>query len=310
MYELCVISGKGGTGKTSVLASFAALATNAVLADADVDAADLHLVLGPKVRHEEDFLGGYIASIDPDICTGCGECLARCRFDAITRDFQVKNPGCEGCGVCEHFCPSGAITMRRRKSGRLYVSDTRHGIMVHAKLGIAEENSGLLVSRVRAVARETAEDTGADLVLVDGPPGIGCPVIAAVTGATGVLIVTEPTLSGAHDAKRVAGLAAHFGIPAFLSVNKWDLNPLQCEQIEKEAREAGVEPLARVPYDAAVTGAMVEEKSVVEFSDTGAAAAIRDLWKAVLQRLGNTAPAFADLRGRNGAGDGVVGIGG
>lgn len=290
MKELTVISGKGGTGKTSIVASFAALAKNKVIADADVDAADLHLILAPEIKHEEDFKGGHTARINHDICTGCGECIQRCQFNAITPEFDVDNISCEGCGVCVYFCPVEAIEFPQNICGKWYISETRFGPLVHAKLGIAEENSGMLVTIVRNQAKALGEKRGFDLVIVDGPPGIGCPVIAATTGSSAVLIVAEPTLSGLHDLERVGKLAAFFKIPTLVCVNKFDLNPEIADQIEDHAGRHRMHFMGRIPYDRAVTHAMVDEKSLVEFSDTKGAQAVRELWNRVedfLNKIGS-----------------------
>jgi MinD superfamily P-loop ATPase len=281
MKELTIISGKGGTGKTSVMASFAALAQNKVLADADVDAADLHLILAPDIKHEEDFKGGRIAQIDLDKCTECGECRERCQFNAISPEFVVDKIDCEGCGVCVHFCPVEAIDFPQSICGKWYISETRFGPMVHAKLGIAEENSGLLVSLVRNQAKVLAEEQGLDTIIVDGPPGIGCPVIASITGTNAVLIVTEPTLSGLHDLQRVGGLTAHFKIPTFACVNKFDLNEEMSDQIAEYCVSKNIGFVGRIPYDTAVTYAMVASQSIVEFSDGNVSKAIREIWHKV-----------------------------
>lgn len=285
MKELTIISGKGGTGKTSVVASFAALAQNKVLADADVDAADLHLILAPDIKHEEDFKGGRVAQIDPERCTECGECLERCQFHAISPAFVVDKINCDGCGVCVHFCPAEAIDFPQSICGRWYISETRFGPMVHARLGIAEENSGLLVSLVRNQARVLAEEQGLETIIVDGPPGIGCPVIASITGTNAVLIVTEPTLSGLHDLDRVAGLAAYFKIPTFACVNKYDLNEEISHQIAAYCAGKNIGFVGRIPYDTAVTYAMVASKSMVECSDGQVSKAMREIWHKVERLL-------------------------
>jgi MinD superfamily P-loop ATPase len=285
MKELTIISGKGGTGKTSVVASFAALAENKVLADADVDAADLHLILAPEINHEEDFRGGRTAQIDPDKCIECGECLDYCQFNAIGSDFVINKIDCEGCGVCVHFCPVEAIDFPQNICGKWYISETRFGPMVHAKLGIAEENSGLLVSLVRNQAKVLAEDRGFETIVVDGPPGIGCPVIASITGTSAVLIVTEPTLSGLHDLERVGGLADHFKIPTLACVNKFDLNEDMSNQIADYCAQNQIELVGRIPYDTAVTHAMVAGKSIVEFADGDVSNAIKGIWNRVEQYL-------------------------
>ncbi len=293
--ELVVISGKGGTGKTSIVASFAALAKKAVLADCDVDAADLHLVLEPTIVRTEQFSGGKRARIMPEECTACGKCRELCRFDAIyfdgpandkaQRTFRVDPIACEGCGVCAWFCPEKAIEFAPAVNGKWYISDTRHGPMVHAALGIAEENSGKLVSTVRAEARKLAEKQGLETIIIDGSPGIGCPVIASITGANLVLIVTEPTLSGKHDMERVADLAKHFDIPTMVCVNKWDLNEQIAGEIQSLAEKRGIGVAGRVRYDRAVTQAQINRKSIVENQSDGPAADIRETWSRVCEAL-------------------------
>ncbi|MGB5619991.1 MAG: ATP-binding protein, partial [Desulfobacterales bacterium] len=233
MHELIVISGKGGTGKTSLVAAFASLAENKVLCDADVDAADLHLVMAPDIRQREPFTSGHTAVIENKRCTECGLCRELCRWDAIAEDFAVDAVACEGCGVCVHFCPEKAIDFPENSCGEWFVSETRFGPMVHARLGIAEENSGKLVALVRQEARKLAEARGVNLILTDGPPGVGCPVIASMGGASGVLIVAEPSVSGVHDMERVVQLAAHFNVPAMVCVNKFDINTEKSRQIEE-----------------------------------------------------------------------------
>lgn len=288
MKELVVISGKGGTGKTSLTASFAALAQNAVLADCDVDASDLPLVLAPEILHREEFRSGHGATIRAEDCVGCGRCAAVCRFDAIAESFRPSDgarvfavaPGaCEGCGACVWNCPAHAIDFNERTCGEWFVSDTRHGPMIHARLTPGAENSGKLVHLVREQARDLAKRENRGLVLVDGPPGTGCPVIAAVTGAHGVLVVTEPTVSGAHDLARVLELASHFKIPAALCVNKWDIHPEQADRIEAEARAAGATPVGRVRYDKAATAAQRQGLAVVEAGAGPLADDIRAAWK-------------------------------
>jgi MinD superfamily P-loop ATPase len=265
MKELVIISGKGGTGKTSIVSAFAALAENKVLCDADVDAADLHLIMAPEILERHDFKGGNKAVIDKDKCTECGLCRQLCRWDAISEDFEVAPISCEGCGVCWYFCPEKAIEFPQKTCGEWYISETRFGPMVHARLGIAEENSGKLVTLARQEAKKLGEARGLDLILTDGPPGIGCPVIASIGGASAVLIVAEPTVSGRHDMERVAQLAAHFRVPALLSINKFDLNSDEAKAIEQVATEHNIRVLNRVPFDPAFTKAMVQGKTIVEF---------------------------------------------
>ncbi|HPV48546.1 MAG TPA: ATP-binding protein [Smithellaceae bacterium] len=281
MKELVVISGKGGTGKTSVTASLAALASSPVIADCDVDAADLHLVLQPQIRESHEFLSGHEAVIRPADCSGCGICMDLCRFDAVRPDedvFIIDPIACEGCNVCVHFCPEQAIDFPQSLSGKWFISDTRLGPMVHAKLGVAAENSGKLVSLVRNEAKRVAGEENRKIVIVDGPPGIGCPVIAAITGASKVLVVTEPTVSGEHDLERVLHLARHFEIPASVCVNKWDINPEAAGRIEQKALALGARLAGRIRYDPDVTRAQIENKAVVE-TDAPSAEDIRQVWE-------------------------------
>lgn len=285
MRELVVISGKGGTGKTSVAASLAVLADRPVIADCDVDAADLHLVFPPVVREQNEFYSGHLALIRSDICTGCGTCRSVCRFEAVGRvDIApggsvcfIDSTACEGCGVCVRFCPAGAIDFPERHCGQWMVSDTRVGPMVHGRLGTAAENSGRLVSLVRNEARRVATADDRSSIIIDGPPGIGCPVIASVTGASMVLAVTEPTLSGEHDLKRVMELTSHFGIPTWVAVNKWDLNPEITLRIEREAVESGAKLAGRIRYDQGVTDAQINGRAVVE-TDAPSAYDIVKIW--------------------------------
>ncbi len=279
--ELVVISGKGGTGKTSITASFAFLAEKKVMVDCDVDAADLHLILNPRIQSDEGFDGGRKAFIDHKICTGCGECVRLCRFDSIDENYSVGLLACEGCGVCAHFCPEKAIEMRPHESGRWFVSETDAGPFVHAKLGMAEGNSGKLVSILRKKAKEIAEEKGFELIVVDGSPGTGCPVIATVTGASFLLIVTEPTVSGIHDMKRALELAGHFRIRSAVCVNRGDINMERTAGIEKFCSSQNIEFFGIIPYDRDVTAAQMDGKSVVEYSTGPAASAIRALWGKV-----------------------------
>jgi MinD superfamily P-loop ATPase len=280
MKEIVIISGKGGTGKTTMTAAFAALAKNKVMADCDVDAADLHLILNPEIQHEEDFYSGKTAFIRENDCTQCGKCVEVCQFDAISPDFVVDPIACEGCGVCVWFCPVNAIDFNDNLSGRWFISNTRFGPMVHAKLGIAEENSGKLVSLVRRQAKLLAEQENLDYIIVDGAPGIGCPVISSITGANAVLVVTEPTLSGRHDLERVVSLAAdHFQIPTFVCVNKFDLNEELTDQIEQYCQENNIGFVGKIPYDTMVTEAMVQRKTIIEFSDGQIAREIIRIWE-------------------------------
>jgi len=295
MKELVVISGKGGTGKTSIVASFAALAESKVLADCDVDAADLHLVLEPEIEYTEDFSGGKRASIISQKCEHCGKCYDVCRFDAVKRsadldevasvDYQIDPISCEGCGVCVRVCPKDAIAFEPAINGQWYRSRTRHGPLVHAKLGIAEENSGKLVTLVRNQAKEIAEQGNLNLIIIDGSPGIGCPVIASITGADLVLVVTEPTQSGKHDLERVTALTGHFGIPTLVCINKWDLNPEVTSEIEALPRKRSARIAGKVRYDNAITEAQIRKLSVVEYAKNGVVEDIKALWGEVSRAL-------------------------
>lgn len=301
MKELVVISGKGGTGKTSLIASFAALAKPAVVADCDVDAADLHLVLGPQIKRREDFVGGSKARINAELCMAHGQCRELCRFGAIELDgpanervpqtCRIEPLACEGCGVCVDHCPKHAIAFEPVVCGQWFISQTRCGPMVHAQLGVAAENSGKLVTHLRRTAQQLAAEHRLELILCDGSPGIGCPVIASLTAASLALFVVEPTVSGVHDFRRVAELARQLGVPGMLAVNKADLNDAMAAQLEALARQFGMSVAGRVPYDPAVTRAQVARRAVVEVSDGPAAAAIRRVWAEVSQCLQASSPA-------------------
>lgn len=281
MKELVVLSGKGGTGKTSVVASFAYLAQNTILADCDVDAADLHLILSPEINHEEDFYGGETAHIDKDLCTECGKCIEVCRFDAIPDSYDIDRFSCENCGICAHFCPEKAIEMNENISGKFFISDTRNGPLVHARLGIAEGNSGKLVSRVKDQARRIAKENKYETLIVDGPPGIGCPVIASLSGASLVLIVCEPTVSGIHDMKRVVEVIEHFRIKTLVCINKYDLNHEKVREIKDYCMIKGIDIIATIPYDKNFTIAQIAGKSIVEFTDNSASQLIKKMWEDI-----------------------------
>jgi MinD superfamily P-loop ATPase len=329
MKELVILSGKGGTGKTSVAASFAVLADHPVIADCDVDAADLHLILSPQVRERHEFRSGHEAAIRQELCIGCGLCQTHCRYGAVVRAsdaglvptgrvpsadcddcvscerscpakvldmiramreaggetetmaYAIDPVACEGCGVCVRVCPAQAIEFSERLCGEWMISDTRCGPLIHARLGIAAENSGKLVSTVRTEARRVAEEQGRSLVIVDGPPGIGCPVIASLTNAAFVLAVTEPTPSGEHDLRRLVQLARHFDMPLAVCVNKWDINPEMTASIEDFCRSCSIMLAGRIRYDRAFTQALMAGRAVVETGNTDAASDIRALWGAV-----------------------------
>lgn len=304
--EITIISGKGGTGKTTVVASLARLAKHKVLADNDVDAADLHLLLAPTVREGHDFIGGTKGEIDPTKCMGCGTCAELCHFDAIRKEepavpeaspvggqenaktnvvYRIEPLACEGCGLCPRVCPVGAISSEKNIVGRWYVSGTSSGPMVHAKLGIAEENSGRLVAQVRDRAGKLATELKQELILGDGPPGTGCPVIASVSGTDLVVIVTEPTVSGVHDMERVMNLATHFGVPAVVVINKADLNAEQAHRIEDIAKAHGSQVIGRIPFDRAVNDALMAGKTVIDYGKSQAEQAIRDVWSRLQESL-------------------------
>ncbi|MBD3234852.1 MAG: (4Fe-4S)-binding protein [candidate division Zixibacteria bacterium] len=291
MKEIVVISGKGGTGKTSIVASLAALAEHAVLADCDVDAADLHLLLTPKIEQTEDFYGGRCYHIENENCAQCGFCEEVCRFDAViehngygdNHSFSIDPIACESCGVCYYFCPDSAIVMDKSRTGELFTSRMRYGPMVHARLGIAEENSGKLVALVRKRAREVADRDNAEYIIIDGPPGVGCPVISSITGADVVLIVTEPTISGLSDLKRVAELTGHFGIKTGVCINKSDLNLDVSQQISDYCSESDIAILGRIGYNEEFTGALVRGEIVLEIASEDLAAKINSLWENLNQ---------------------------
>jgi len=286
MKELIVISGKGGTGKTSVLAAFASLAENKVLCDADVDAADLHLIMAPDIKQRHNFESGNTAVIRKDKCSECGLCTELCRWHAISETFEVDPVECEGCGVCVYFCPEKAIDFPINTCGEWYISDTRFGAMVHARLGIAEENSGKMVSLVRREARTIAEKKHSDLILTDGPPGIGCPVIASIGGASAVLIVTEPTVSGIHDMQRVSDLAAHFKVPAMVCINKFDINLDATREIENFSNQKGLALLGRIPFDPIFTKAMIQGQTIFEYNtDSETGRMVTQIWEKLRQTL-------------------------
>jgi MinD superfamily P-loop ATPase len=278
--EIVVLSGKGGTGKTAVLASLAALAEDRVLCDCDVDAPNLHLLLEPVVEEAHDFYGLPAAEIDRQTCNECGLCAEACRFEAI-HDFQVDPLACEGCGLCTRVCPLDAVSMRDRLAGCWYVSSTKYGPLVHARLRAAQENSGKLVMAVRKRARELAQETNARYILSDGPPGIGCPVISSLSGAQMALIVSEPSLSGIHDLERVLGLCRHFGVSPLVCINKHDLSAENSRRIEDHCCDVGVGVVARIPFDPDVNSAIVVGRPVVEMSDGAASREIRALWEAI-----------------------------
>jgi len=291
MKQLVILSGKGGTGKTTVAAALAHLASHEipiVLADADVDAANLELVLDPIRQEEHDFMSGQVAIIDPQACTACGICAEVCRFDAVIpgdEAYRVDPLACEGCASCFYQCPEGVIKMEEQQAGRWFRSDTRFGPLFHAHLFAGQENSGKLVTLVKQQGRLRAVDTGAELLLVDGPPGIGCPVISASAGADMALHVVEPTVSGVHDLERILGTTDHFGVPSLVMINKADLNPARADEIAAYCTEREVEVVGRIPYNTVVTEAMVQGQPVTSHTDDPVTEALRDAWSRIKERL-------------------------
>jgi MinD superfamily P-loop ATPase len=285
--QLLIISGKGGTGKTVLTAAFAALARNKVMVDCDVDAADLHLLLNPKIKEAHIFKSGLTAIIDRNKCTQCGKCTEVCRFDAVGEDFSIDQISCEGCCFCSFACPEEAIEMIETVSGEWFISETRFGPMVHAKLGIAEENSGKLVSLVKQKANDIAKEYNLDYIIIDGAPGIGCPVIASLSGVSCALIVTEPSLSGLHDAVRVMDVAQHFEVPVKIIINKYDLNPYMTDNIESYCKKRGIQIIGRIGFDESIVHAMVEGKTIVEYGNGKLKKRIEELWSKISEELEN-----------------------
>lgn len=295
MKQLVILSGKGGTGKTSLTAAIAQLAKagpvtmNLVLADADVDAANLELLLAPELIEEHTFLGGHVAIIDPAFCQGCGICQQVCRFGAVRLDdlFYTVDPlACEGCAACHYQCPEAAIQMKQQIAGKWFRSNTPYGPLFHAALRPAQENSGKLVTMVRQQARLMALDHGFQAVLVDGPPGIGCPVISAVSGADLAIIVCEPTAAGIHDMHRALETTTHFNIPTTVCINKYDLHSEGTDQIEKFCQQESVPVIGRVPFDPLVTEAMAHAQPVTTYQpDAPASQAIMKLWERIVHEL-------------------------
>jgi MinD superfamily P-loop ATPase len=289
--QIVILSGKGGTGKTTVAAALAHVASQEatlVLADADVDAANLELVLSPHLEEETAFTGGGMAVIDPELCIACGRCHDVCRFEAIIHNsegYTVDEIDCEGCGACTIACPVEAIELQDRQDGRWFRSQARYGPLFHAHLFAGRENSGKLVTLVKGHAHALALKEGADYLLVDGPPGIGCPVIAAVSGADLALLVTEPSVAGAHDLHRIVGVTRHFGVPSLACINKWDLSPAQAGEIAAWCEGQGVPVVGRIPFDQVVTRAMVEGQPVTAYGDGPVNRAMRDLWTAVKRQI-------------------------
>lgn len=269
MKEITILSGKGGTGKTSITAALANVAQKAVFCDNDVDAADLHLIFHPDIKEEHTFLSGWSSVIDNEKCTNCGICISNCRFDAIHYDENedlIINPiQCEGCRLCERICPAIAISSVQNSNNYWYISSTRFGPFVHAKMGPGEENSGKLVTQVRKQAKEIAHAISAEYIINDGPPGIGCATIASLSGADAVLLVLEPTKSGLHDANRLIDLIKSFQIPAFAIINKYDINQQVVEEIERYLKTENIQLLSKIPFDTEMVEAMIDGKTIIEY---------------------------------------------
>jgi MinD superfamily P-loop ATPase len=282
--QLAIVSGKGGTGKTTIAAAFAALAKNKVMVDCDVDAADLHILLQPKILTQEKYFGGRSPHVDLEKCTQCVLCNEICRFHAIDNGV-VNSISCEGCGFCSHICPESAITMEEAFSGDWFVSDTPYGPFIHARLGIGKENSGKLVTVVRKQATEIAKEKHLNLILIDGPPGIGCPVTASMTGVDLVLAITEPTLSGIHDLERILKLSDHFKIPSMVCINKFDLNLENSDHIASYCKKNGSRLIGQIPYEPKVVEALVQKKTIMDYPCNGVQGIVHQMWKEVTNFL-------------------------
>jgi len=285
MKEIIILSGKGGSGKTITTSAFAALAKNKVMVDCDVDAADLHLILHPEIKESGIFKCGVTAEIDKDLCRECGRCIRACRFDSISNDFVVNPLSCEGCNFCKIVCPANAITLHENESGEWFISESRFGPFVHAKLGIAEENSGKLIALIKEKAKTLAEKISADWIIVDGSPGIGCPVTSALTGSSAAVIVIEATQSGLHDASRVIEVAKHFKIPIFAIINKYDLNDKLTLEIESYCTNNDITLLGKIKFDKVVVESIVAGKSIIEFDDGEVSQTITKIWEKLKTQL-------------------------
>ena len=283
MREITIISGKGGTGKTSFAASFAALSDAAVFTDCDVDAANLSLIMRPVLQERHEFKASRRAFIREESCSRCGLCRKLCCFGAITEDLQIDPLSCEGCGLCFHACPDEAINFEEVVSGEWFISQTPYGPLIHARLGVAEENSGKLVTLVRNKAREIAQDKNRSCIITDGPPGIGCPVIASLSNASLALVVTEPTCTGVHDLQRVLAVCSHFNVPASVCINRYDLDEGNAREVEKYCRTQGVPVVGKVPFDRVVTEALVNGLPVVEYSEGTVSQKIKEIWEKIIK---------------------------
>jgi MinD superfamily P-loop ATPase len=283
--QIVIISGKGGTGKTVLTGAFAALAENKIIVDCDVDAANLHLLLNPTIKERHVFKSGFTASIDQKKCAHCLKCMKACRFDAIDDNLVIDPISCEGCGLCYHLCPTKAIELKENTSGEWFVSDTKFGIFVYAKLGIAEENSGKLVSLIRKQTQLIALEQNRDLIIIDGAPGIGCPVIACISNVDYAVIVTEPTLSGLHDAKRVIKVAQHFNVPIKLIINKYDLNEDMTKTITQYCDNNNISVIGKIEFNSTIVESVVNAQTIMECSDSklnGIKKEIKNIWQRLI----------------------------
>ncbi len=287
MKEVLIVSGKGGTGKTSIVGSFAHMAENKILVDCDVDASDLHLLLAPRPREAHDFRSGVKARVETDKCNACGLCAELCQFEAVSMEetASISSLSCEGCAICSHYCPEQAISLDENHCGSWYISDTDYGPLVHAQLFAGEENSGKLVSHIKSQARQLAESTMTELILIDGAPGIGCPVIASLSNVDMTLIITEPSQSGQHDLERILDLTDHFKLPAMVCINKWDLHPEMSEKIETTCHNRDVEILGKIPFDPMVVACQVQGVPVTNSDISLAAYSIKSLWNNLQKRI-------------------------
>jgi MinD superfamily P-loop ATPase len=285
MKQLVIISGKGGTGKTTLAASFCVLASGCVIADCDVDAADMHILLHPETLASSDFYGGKTAVINPSVCVSCGRCVEICRFGAISKNFKVDLYSCEGCGFCAMVCPVKAVEMKERFSGKWFFSKTPYGPLLHARLEPGSENSGKLVSKIKKEAIETATRENKDIIIIDGPPGTGCPLMASLSGADLAVIITEPTLSGIHDMKRVFETAVLLKISCAVIVNKWDINAENSWEIEKYCFDNGIKLLGRIPFDKSAEKAIEDMEPLVKNTNSPAAKEIEKIWNKIQEEF-------------------------
>ncbi len=280
--KITVISGKGGTGKTTLTAAFASLANKALIADCDVDAADIHLILAPESTSKLDFYGMDVASINAGKCSACGICVERCRFGAISKELVIDSQLCEGCGVCSLICPEDAVIMKEHKAGEIFKSGTRFGPLVHARLGIGEETGGKLVSMVRRIADEIAIENDMELIIIDGPPGTGCSLIASISGVDLVFVVTEPSVSGMHDLERLLEVIAHFEIKAVVCINKYNINEQKTRDIEEFCKSRNIDVIGKLPLSEVPIRSMLKSQTVIEYDNSLFSGAVRDIWHKVI----------------------------